>query len=453
MKKIDQKKLLWIVAGALGALLIALIVIMLGGKKEPEVVEFPTTTQQGTLQETTTAPETTDTEPTTENTVETTVPVESTDADTQTGDKKPTNPSKPTKPAVTPGEDEETEQTQPTEVTTTPSTPVTSTVPGTTPDEDEQPETTQPTESMTAPTEAVTPTVPNTTPNEDEQPASTQPTEGTTAPTVPGTTPYEDEQPETTQPTEGATTPSAPVAPTTPDDQPEVTQPTEGTTTPTAPTTPATPETTPTEPEQPQRPTVPPVEEEEGDLVFPCVVEEYDLVIEKMASYTGLYVEDGTNNQCTDVAMLLVHNNSQQPLEYTQITIEFPSETLEFYLSALPAGQRVVVQERSAKAVPASGAKEAKVMLVQQAEMSVSPEISVRDNGDNSITVENLTGKEIQTVRVFYKYYMEEENLYVGGIAFTAKIGRLPAGGKMVIRPSHYISQTSRVVMAQTYDA
>ena len=33
--------------------------------------------------------------------------------------------------------------------------------------------------------------------------------------------------------------------------------------------------------------------------------------------------------------------------------------------------------------------------------------VLVRDNGDNSLTIENLTDKTIPTVRVFYKYFSE----------------------------------------------
>ena len=85
-------------------------------------------------------------------------------------------------------------------------------------------------------------------------------------------------------------------------------------------------------------------------------------------------------------------------------------------------------------------------------EMSES-KVQVVDNGDNTLTVKNLTNEIIPTVRIFYKYYMEDEKLFVGGIAFTVRISRLGAGASVMIQPSHYTSQTSRVVMVLTYDS
>ena len=85
-------------------------------------------------------------------------------------------------------------------------------------------------------------------------------------------------------------------------------------------------------------------------------------------------------------------------------------------------------------------------------EMSES-KVQVIDNGDNTLTVKNLTNKTIPTVRVFYKYYMEEEDVFVGGIAFTVRITRLSAGASVTVQPSHYTSTTSRVVMVLTYDS
>ena len=281
-------------------------------------------------------------------------------------------------------------------------------------------------------------------------PATGQSTNDTTAPTkgpateptkAPATEPTKDSgtQPDSTPTTEPSSEPTKPSA-----TEPEKTEPT---------TTPTEPQ--PTEKDEPDETDPPPTtgpKEEDATLTFPFRVKEYDLVIEKIAPYTGLFVEDGSNAQRTNIAMLLIHNDSDKALEYAQISIKFADDTLEFQLSALPAGERIVVQEHAGKEIPAGAPQEAVVLAVQQAEMAMASEISVKDNGDNSLTVKNLTDKEIPSVRVFYKYYMEEEGLYVGGIAFTVKITRLAANGSITIRPSHYTSQTSRVVMVRIYD-
>ena len=193
----------------------------------------------------------------------------------------------------------------------------------------------------------------------------------------------------------------------------------------------------------------------EKDITFPCKVEGYGLVIEKLAPYSGMFVEDGTNVNKYDIAMLLVRNDGDFPVEYTQLRVVYGHVELLFDISALPVGERMVVQEKNAKTI----SEEIKVesvtaLVVQRADLEMSEKmVSVTDNGDNTMTVKNLTDKMIPTVRVFYKYYMEDEEIFVGGIAFTVRISRLGAGASVTVQPSHYTSQTGRVVMVLTYES
>ena len=195
-----------------------------------------------------------------------------------------------------------------------------------------------------------------------------------------------------------------------------------------------------------------PVSGENKGIAFPYKIEEYNIVLEKLADYNGLYVEDGTNSQVEGVAALLVRNDGEYPIEYTEISIEYEGESLQFNISALGKGEKAIVQEKNKKAVPESTALKGNALVVRRKDMSMSADtISVTDNGDNTITVTNLTDEAIPTVRIFYKYYMQDEDLFVGGIAFSARITRLAAKAKTVISPAHYSSETGRVVMVSTY--
>ena len=189
-------------------------------------------------------------------------------------------------------------------------------------------------------------------------------------------------------------------------------------------------------------------------LTFPCQVPGHGLTIERIAPYTGMYVEDGTNVLVENVAMLLVKNTGTQPVEYTQICIQYGEESLLFDISALPVGERIVVQEKFCKKIPEKDATSASAMVIYRADMAASNEkISVVDNGDNTLTITNLSGEMIPSLRLFYKYYMTDEAVFVGGIAFTVRLTRLPAGASITIQPTHYNSATSRVVMTLTYDS
>lgn len=200
-------------------------------------------------------------------------------------------------------------------------------------------------------------------------------------------------------------------------------------------------------------PTVKDPETGETGISFPCQVPGYGLTIHHLAPYKGMFVEDGTNANVENVAMLLVSNDSDYPIEYASITVAYGGETLTFDISALPKGEKMVVQEKTGKAVPTGKAQKAQALVVRRANMEMSRDtIRVTDNGDNTLTIQNMTREMIPTVRVFYKYYMEDEDVFVGGIAFTVRITRLEAQSAVTVQPSHYSSETGRVVMVLTYD-
>ena len=85
-----------------------------------------------------------------------------------------------------------------------------------------------------------------------------------------------------------------------------------------------------------------PVTGESAGLQFPCRVAGYDLVLEKLAPFSGIFVEDGSNAKIENVAMLQVRNDGDYPVEYTRLSVKYGEETLLFDISALPAGESIV---------------------------------------------------------------------------------------------------------------
>lgn len=186
---------------------------------------------------------------------------------------------------------------------------------------------------------------------------------------------------------------------------------------------------------------------------FPCTIPGYDLVIERIAPYSGLYLEDGSNAEISQVAMLLIRNDGSYPVEFAEIAVTYGETQLLFDVAALPAGERLVVQEKNAAPIPEGVPNACSVLVSRRAAMDMSTsEVSVVDNGDNSLTVRNLTDQTIPTVRVFYKYFDQQSGVFVGGIAYTAGITQLAGDSSITVYPSHFSSQSSRIVMVLTYD-
>lgn len=209
----------------------------------------------------------------------------------------------------------------------------------------------------------------------------------------------------------------------------------------------------PKNPEQ-QTPTPPTTGTTETVIALPYAIPGTNLVVQQVAAYEGIYLEDGSDSEVTNVAVILVYNAGNQPVEYAKITMQYEGATLQFELSALPAGERIVAQEVNKNSCATGKLRNctADVVLRDSLEMSTGI-ISVVDNGDNTLTVTNLTDSDIVCVRVFYKFCMTEQDAYIGGITYTAKITGLEANGSVTISPSHFVSGASVVVMVRTYDS
>lgn len=196
-------------------------------------------------------------------------------------------------------------------------------------------------------------------------------------------------------------------------------------------------------------PTVPP----KKVIKFPYSIPGTGLVIQRVSNYSGVYLEDGSNVEMNDVAMMLIYNGGSQPVEYGSITLKYDDKTLNFVITALPAGGYMAVQETEYKGCAAGDLVECSSDIATMDFMPMSEDlVKVEDNGSNSLTITNLTQETIATIRIFYKYYLPEENAYVGGITYTARISNLAPGDSVVISPTHYVSDGSKVVMVRVYN-
>jgi hypothetical protein len=191
--------------------------------------------------------------------------------------------------------------------------------------------------------------------------------------------------------------------------------------------------------------------EEDGELQFPFEIKGYDMEIVGLGAYTGVFVEDGSNEQVSGVAMLQVKNTGTAVIEYAELQVEVFLEILNFKIAALPAGESAVLLEQQRKMMPEEAPQKCVATVVQRESMGMSKEkISVTDAGDNRLLIKNLTDQKQSNIRVFYKYYMADKEVFWGGIAFSLKVPELEAGKELMIQPAHYQSGACQIVMVST---
>lgn len=200
--------------------------------------------------------------------------------------------------------------------------------------------------------------------------------------------------------------------------------------------------------------TVPPVLPPASTAIeLPYTIPGTELVVLKVADYSGIYLEDGSDGNVSGIAVALLCNTGDEAIEYVDVTMVYEDKTLVFKASAIPAGARIAVQEMNKVSCSDGALLECSASIAALETLDLAEDsLRLEDNGDNSITITNLTNEEIATVRVFYKYYLEDEATFIGGITYTAKISNLKPQEFIVVTPSHYTSEGSVVVMVRTYD-
>lgn len=219
--------------------------------------------------------------------------------------------------------------------------------------------------------------------------------------------------------------------------------------TPVVPTEPAATEAVSSEPVEtvPQM-TVPAPTIEEIQDVEP-VSTDTGLTIRNIGAYTGAFVEDGTNEIVSGVLMLVVDNNSEEAVQYAEITLPTEAGDAKFSLSTLPAGEAVVLLEQNR--MQYTGNEDAATAVSSSVAYFQTP-MSLHEDKlefqilDGAINVTNISGADITDDVVIY-YKNAATDLYYGGITYRIRIaGGLKAGEIKQMIASHFSDSGSKIM-------
>ncbi len=192
-------------------------------------------------------------------------------------------------------------------------------------------------------------------------------------------------------------------------------------------------------PETTERPTNPP---------FAPIDLGNGLVITDIGPYTGAYMEDGTNEVVSDVLMVILENTSNEALQYAELTLNYPEANAQFAVTNIPAGERVVLLEKSRMACPdelPAGQVLDNVVFIP--EMPMYEDVFEVIGNEASLTVKNISKTEISgDIYVYYKNCSQD--LLYGGITYRAKIeGGLLPGEEKSVTAGHYNPSASVILM------
>lgn len=178
-----------------------------------------------------------------------------------------------------------------------------------------------------------------------------------------------------------------------------------------------------------------------------------DLEIQTIGAYTGVYVEDGTNELVTDVLMLKLVNNGAEGVEYAKIAMNIGEQAAEFTATTIPAGAAVILLEKNRMAYDAAlDYSTAEVVCENLAHfrepMSLHEDKLSFQILDGAINVTNISGNDI-TGRITVYYKNKAAGLYYGGITYRITLeDGLKAGEIKQIMASHFAETGSEILFA-----
>ena len=186
---------------------------------------------------------------------------------------------------------------------------------------------------------------------------------------------------------------------------------------------------------------------------FPYQIPNSSLSIRAVKSYSGVFIEDGSDKDVSGIAAIILDNKGTENIEYAKITLKCEGKEYVFEAKTLAAGATMVVQESTGAKYADGEYGEATAMVAPMEKQDLSEQlVKVKETESGGIQITNISGKDIPCVRIFYKFYIEDLDVLVGGITYTSKITDLQANEVRVIIPSHYDKDASRVMMVRTYD-
>lgn len=167
----------------------------------------------------------------------------------------------------------------------------------------------------------------------------------------------------------------------------------------------------------------------------------------RIGTYTGTFVEQGTDTDCKDIPAIIVHNTSERMIEKAVLV----QGSRTFVVTFLPPDGICLVQNQSGQ--PAQRLAELHNLVFREDvqffedDDAAQTRVSVQAE-KNLITIGNISGEDIPgSVNVWYK--TKQNGLYIGGVSYKAAVdhGVLKADSTATVQTSHFDPAYSELLL------
>ena len=190
--------------------------------------------------------------------------------------------------------------------------------------------------------------------------------------------------------------------------------------------------------------------EQDSSAVSDITLADSNLTVEAVGSYSGNFLEDGSDEPTANVAAMLITNNSDKMLQIAEISFKVnEKDTAVFKVTDLPAGTSTLVLESNKREFSEEDAYtygETATAYIEQP--SLEEDKFELETEDGKITLKNKTDKSYEKVYVYYKY-VQIGGAYLGGITYRTPFENVPAGGEAEAVAAHFNPESSKIMAVQ----
>lgn len=152
----------------------------------------------------------------------------------------------------------------------------------------------------------------------------------------------------------------------------------------------------------------------------------YGIYVTDVGPYTGMFMEDGSDEILANILMIIVKNEGEQDIQFADISMEIGDQKAQFSLTTLPVGKQMVLLEKNRmtwdSAVDYSSIYPMveNIVLFQEPVSAQADRFEI-DMQDGLLNVRNISGQDIPGKIVVY-YKNAADDLYYGGITYRVSI-------------------------------
>ena len=179
---------------------------------------------------------------------------------------------------------------------------------------------------------------------------------------------------------------------------------------------------------------------------FPIALPDSRLVVEELRQYQGPYWEDGSGDFVEDVAALMICNPTDRMIAFAAFGMDTPDGTLYFFAYRLPPKSRCMVLEYGRKSCDPKKVLACRELMVRWDTQELSREQINYVGCGPQMTIVNRDSRKLDRVTVWYKQYVQTEDYYLGGAAYSVDLFCIQPEEQRTFMPQYYDAAHARIV-------